>query len=1438
MKTQWRSSIAYTLMAWLIALSVVPVLIVSWLGYQNASVSIDTMQQSKLEDTAKINVKFLNDWFLERERDLRHWSESEASQSFLASLGSHWGQSGQSLEAYVQSEEYRKLLNIRDDVMVRISRNYDFVYDIFLIDLHGNILYTVAKESDLGTNLLNGIYSSTKFAQAYRATLQEHKSHFSDLEHYAPSGGVVAGFLTAPMRDESGKMVGVIALQLRMNTIFEQLEKSNAGNGEIRHYLVGSDGLLRTKLGAADEVLRRRISTEQFWYWYNEHGLFANDLKPVNERATVYFGPEGKKVLGQHQALDILGVRWAHISEIDEETSQKTLRELAKKEISGVVLTLLSVIAAALLIARRLTRPIYRLSEASIAYVNGSRDIHIPVDSDDELGHLSEVFNQMVEAQKENEFELRKHAQEAIRALDQLKEQKFALDAHAIVAITDVKGTIRFVNEKFVQISGYSADELIGQNHRIVNSGFHSHAFWQEMYHVVSHGGVWHNEVCNRAKDGRLYWVDTTIVPFMGPDHKPESYVAIRTDITSRKEAEKELHKALRLQKAIFENAGVGIIMTDVQGIVTSVNAAAIDMLGYSAKELEGNSTSLFYQTGDLVQLAEEVSAELGEKIEPGFEVFVAKSNRNLPNVHEWTFVRKDGTAFPVYLTITALQQVDGSVYGYLGIATDFSARKEAEKQIVAAKEAAEVSDKAKSEFLAAMSHEIRTPMNGVLGMLALLSHSSLNETQRHQLSLAQNSAQSLLGLINDILDFSKVEAGKMELEMIEFSLLDELGEFIEAIAIRANEKGLELILDTTGLNRTMVVADTGRIRQILTNLVSNAIKFTHEGEIVITVKLHEKDEHNARLHVDISDTGIGIPENKIGSLFDLFTQADSSTTRKYGGTGLGLAIVKKLCELMEGSVSVLSRVNQGSTFSIDVAVGLGASASLPVPRASVSGKSALIVDDHRNSRSVIRRQFEKWGIEVFETDNPQEALQLCRERIAKGHIPSYDAALIDLQMPHTDGMELGNQLRSIDECTAMKMVLMTSIGLANDIRSFASAGFDSFFAKPTIMKDMLKAADLFTTEGELQKQSTEEGPQTSAADENTIAKWPVGTRILLVEDNPTNQIVAQGILETIGLNADVAGNGIEAIEALKMGLESVPYTIILMDCQMPEMDGYEATTQIRSGKAGEMYKTVPIVAMTANAMTGDREKCMVSGMSDYLAKPVHLESFKAILRKWLLNEEEKETPAPIPSSSSKPVDDVEGTSLDVWDEQDALSRMGGNGRLLKTVIGSFVTESQNMMDGFLKALDANDFPGMQLHAHSIKGSAGNLSAFKLQEKAKMLESAAKEGNETVLKEGASQLKEALNEVLKVFEPYLKPSSANAIRKKKRFDPLGLAIALQTLRNRLKNNEPIDAERESVFGEYADETLNESMARLQEYLQGGNTADALDAIDRMMSTLE
>jgi len=519
--------------------------------------------------------------------------------------------------------------------------------------------------------------------------------------------------------------------------------------------------------------------------------------------------------------------------------------------------------------------------------------------------------------------------------------------------------------------------------------------------------------------------------------------------------------------------------------------------------------------------------------------------------------------------------------------------------ELIEAKDIAEDSVKSKSKFLASMSHDIRTPMNGVIGMLGLLMNSRLDDTQRHQATLAQSSAKALLGLINDILDFSKVEAGKMDLEYIDFNIRDELGDFAESIAFRAQEKGVELILDVTGIEYNMINADPGRIRQILSNIVGNSIKFTSRGFISIKVTLNAIDSTDARLIIEMSDTGIGIPKDKIDTLFDSFSQVDASTTRKYGGTGLGLAIVQKLCKLMDGNIDVDSEFGKGSLFSIDIAVKLSQNSSLVIPEVSVKDKKVLIIDSSEFSIDVMQKQLEHWGMKVESAKNSIEAL-------FKLEAGTFDIAFINMLMPTMNGEELVEIIRNNSNYDKMKIIMMTSLIDRGDASRYAHIGIDGFFPKPVTTNDLFYSINTLLED--------KETPDISVIEDNNDPTFK--KNILLVEDNLTNQLVANGMLEDFSLEADIANNGVEALDILNNS--SIRYDLIFMDCQMPELDGYDTTKAIRANEAGESYIKIPIVAMTANAMHGDQEKCMLAGMDDYLAKPIDRELLKKILIKWL----------------------------------------------------------------------------------------------------------------------------------------------------------------------------------------------------------------------------
>ncbi|BCD97176.1 PAS domain S-box protein [Marinagarivorans cellulosilyticus] len=563
-----------------------------------------------------------------------------------------------------------------------------------------------------------------------------------------------------------------------------------------------------------------------------------------------------------------------------------------------------------------------------------------------------------------------------------------------------------------------------------------------------------------------------------------------------------------------------------------------------------------------------------------------------------------------------------GTIATIVSSVVDREKRRKTEQVLITAIEEANAAAQAKSDFLASMSHEIRTPMNGVLGMLGLVLKTELNADQYRKINIAQNSAQSLLTIINDILDFSKIDAGKLEMELLAFDLIGLLAEVSETMAFRAEEQQLELILDVTGVAQPHVLGDPGRLRQIFMNLISNALKFTHQGEVVISAETTDNEDGRLCFVGHVTDTGIGISPEKQADLFDAFTQVDASNTRQYGGTGLGLSIVKKLCEAMDGEVWVESNLGQGSCFSFKIFLQKDTSPELALPKIDLNHRKVLVVDDNATNREIVAEQLAQWNIDVYLACGANEAVALCSAHIESG---LFDIALLDMQMPGIDGATLGKTLKSDPRYRQMPLIMMTSQAQRGDAAEFAALGFAGYFPKPVSPQVLLNAIKVIlegsvleyaaplVTRHFLDNLEQPEIPLLSPTD------WPLNARILLVEDHSINREVAINLLEDIGLTADVAVDGKEAISTLIQAPAAYPYQLVLMDCQMPVMDGFAATKAIRQGEAGDTNRNITIIAMTANALKGDKERCLDAGMNDYLPKPIDVEKLESTLKQWLL---------------------------------------------------------------------------------------------------------------------------------------------------------------------------------------------------------------------------
>ncbi len=882
--------------------------------------------------------------------------------------------------------------------------------------------------------------------------------------------------------------------------------------------------------------------------------------------------------------------------------------------------------------------------------------------------------------------------------------------------VWEIDASIRytFCSDNVIQLIGYTASEVLGKTPFDFMTPESAEEI-AEKIRLITMKKMNIVDMENRIldKDGNIHILLTNGVPVLDKNGKLLGYRGVDRDITEQRKSEEELKKALKANEAILESVPFGIMIIGRDKRVISANRSARNLLGRKSEELEGNICHDFICPAEVGKCP---ILDIGKKVDD--------SERSL--------LTRDKKSIPIIKSVVPIELNGENVL--LEAFVDISIQKRAEEE---AKRASSI----KSTFLANMSHEIRTPMNGVIGMTGLLLETDLNPEQRDFTQTIQESAESLMTIINDILDFSKMEVGKLELEEIDFDLRTMLGSIADLAAIRIRGKNIELMMNVNPEVPSLLKGDPGRLRQIIINLLGNAIKFTSEGEIVLAVDVERETEKRVLLKFSVTDTGVGISQDKLRNLFDPFTQADSSTTRRYGGTGLGLTIARQIANLLGGKIGVESAQGKGSTFwfTADMIIRKHAKVSRiekTDETAFLNSLKILIVDDNQTNRIILTGMMKNWGCRYREADSGDSALLILRDALLNDD--PFDIAVLDMQMPDMDGETLGRKIKSDPNLRdTLLLIMYTSIAARGDAARMLKAGFSAYLTKPVKMSRFRDCLISLHTDND---QSFVKNKSRGIITKHSLAESRKEEfRILLAEDNPVNQKVALKILEILGYSAVPVENGREAVQELEINV----YDLVLMDIQMPEMDGFEAIHIIRDPKSSVLNHEIPVIAMTAHAMEGDRYKCIQAGMDDYIAKPVKPEMLTEIIEKVLSG-------AFIYGTEQNTAKTKEEFS--VFDRSVLRESLGDDHDIIEEILELFKSNADGIMTSLKNAALEEDFETVRSSAHSLKGSAGNIGAKALMETMKNIEYACSDGDASEIRTRVRQSEKDFTDLIEELE--------------------------------------------------------------------------------------
>ncbi|MBF0110026.1 MAG: PAS domain S-box protein [Magnetococcales bacterium] len=901
-------------------------------------------------------------------------------------------------------------------------------------------------------------------------------------------------------------------------------------------------------------------------------------------------------------------------------------------------------------------------------------------------------------------------------SLARLEQVQIGLDAHNLVIVTQSDGLIARVNHKTCETTLYSAEELVGKHPKILDSGLQPKAFFQEMWRNIAQGKIWRGEIRGRNKNGGHFWLDGTVVPLLTESGRPYQFILVATDITQRVLESERIQTSRDFLRQIFQCMGEGVYAMDRDARLILMNREAEKLLGWKEEELINRFVH------EVIHSRKPDGTHLRSEDCPVHQGLLGRPFRR----DDDHFIKKDNTFLPVSHVTSPLRRND-DVVGAVCVFRDHTLTRQAQSSLEQHRKEAMESSRMKSVFLANMSHEIRTPMNAIVGMNDLLMDTPLNSEQYEFASIVRESSKSLLSLINDILDFSKIEAGKIDIEEIDFSPVTVIEGSAELMAGQTGQKGLVLETFVSPKIPQTLRGDPGRLRQMLLNLISNAVKFTEKGSITVKARMETDSPDRAVVRFMVEDTGIGLSKQGRDRLFEPFIQADGDTTRKYGGTGLGLAISKRLTELMSGTIGVESEEGKGSTFWIRIPFKLSDPEAMgkagQLNLAPLRGARAVVISDVPTDQEFLKEYFSSWGIRVTLKQTWREGFQAIRQEMAQE--TPLDFVIVSSRLSDIDPRAIPHHLAEEHYATMPHLIGL----LHGDDREFKvsllDAGFESVMSKPVRKSDwvdeLVELRNPSAAKPRILAVADNEPSEKHSEETDTLEEIESGKLILLAEDNIVNQKVTLLQLKKLGYAAHAVTNGKDAVEAVTRA----PYALILMDCQMPVMDGFEATHAIRRLDRSNSGH-VPIIAMTANAMKGDRERCLNAGMDDYMSKPVSPSTLREKLKFWI------------------PKGPQVAPAVDI---NHLRQLMGPNDQAIRELLHEFLPAATALIGRLREASRSKSVAALTEAAEELREASSNMGANSLAQLSRVAENAAQVPDWAKVMETTNRLERSFRKV-------------------------------------------------------------------------------------------